>query len=233
MDGNGRWASDRGKPRVFGHQQGAKTLTHIIRSCPKYGITHLTVYAFSPENWQRGALEVNALMRLFQIYLRAYMGELDRENVQIRIIGERSKLPTVLQRMIEKIETKTKNHTRLVVQVALNYGGRDELLHAAETLIARHQNTKTPALPLTQEDLVSALWNPSCPDPDLLIRTGGEMRLSNFMLWQLAYTEFVFLPQYWPDFTADDLGQAIAQFKGRQRRFGRIPTEQNAPESNP
>lgn len=233
MDGNGRWATHKGKPRIFGHQQGAKTLAKIIRACPKYGITHLTVYAFSPENWHRGALEVNALMRLFQIYLRAYMGELDREKVQVRIIGERSKLPNLLQRMIEKIETKTKNHTRLVVQVALNYGGRDELLHAAETLMARHQNTNTQTLPLTQEDLVSALWNPSCPDPDLLIRTGGEMRLSNFMLWQLAYTELVFLPQYWPDFTADDLGQAVAQFQGRQRRFGRIAPEQTPPESNP
>ncbi|MBM3631767.1 MAG: di-trans,poly-cis-decaprenylcistransferase [Alphaproteobacteria bacterium] len=232
MDGNGRWATHRGKPRIFGHQQGAKSLTRIIRSCPEYGITHLTVYAFSPENWHRSALEVNALMRLFQIYLRAYMGELDREKVKVRVIGERSRLPNRLQRMIETIETKTKNHTRLVLQVALNYGGRDELVHAVKTMLARHQDTQTQALPLSQNDLAAALWSNDCPDPDLLIRTGGEMRLSNFMLWQLAYTELVFLPQYWPDFTPDDLGQAIAQFQGRERRFGRIHPEHNGIESN-
>lgn len=223
MDGNGRWASNQGKPRIWGHQQGAKNLTHIIRSCPEYGITHLTVYAFSPENWNRSAHEVSALMRLFQIYIRIYSGELDREKVQVRVIGERCKLPPLLQRMIKKIEEKTKNHHRLVLQVALNYGGRDDMVQATKKLISHHQEHQINPVNLTHEDLCNALWTTSCPDPDLLIRTGGEMRLSNFMLWQLGYTELVFLPQYWPDFTSDDLGKAIAQFQKRERRFGRTP----------
>ena len=229
MDGNGRWAINQGKPRIWGHQQGAKTLIHILRACPEHHITHVTIYAFSPENWNRHADEVHALMRLFQIYLRVYSGELDREKIQLRVIGERSGLPKTLQNRIKKTEEKTKKHQGLVLQVALNYGGRDDMVQATQQIVSRYQDQRLNPAHLTREEVTSALWSESCPDPDLLIRTGGEMRLSNFMLWQLCYTELIFLPQYWPDFTPKDLGQAIAQFHGRQRRFGRIPDEKNPP----
>lgn len=220
MDGNGRWATQRGKPRIWGHKQGAKVLRKILQSCPDYGITHLTAYAFSPENWQRSTTEVQALMGLFQLYLRAYTQELVQEGVRLHVIGNRRPLSPLLQNMIAKAEEKTKHHHRLILQIALNYGGREDALQAAQTLAEQCQSLQRDPKTLTHADMAGALWTRHCPDPDLLIRTGGELRLSNYMLWQLSYTELLFLPQYWPDFTPEHLEQAVANFRLRQRRFG-------------
>jgi undecaprenyl diphosphate synthase len=223
MDGNGRWATNQGKPRLWGHKQGAKVLKGIIRCCPNYGITHLTAYAFSPENWKRGPGEVGGLMSLFQIYLRAYTQELNQEGVRLCIIGDIAPLPPVLRRLIARAQDITQYNNRLILQIALNYGGRDDLIQATQHLVARYQAEKLDPATITRADIEELLWTKSCPDPDLLIRTGGEMRLSNYMLWQLCYTELLFLPEYWPDFTPEHLEKAVHQFRSRQRRFGGLP----------
>ena len=220
MDGNGRWAKQQGKPRIWGHKQGAKVLRSIIRACPDHGITHLSVYAFSPENWHRSPAEVSGLMTLFQVYLRAYTQELDQEGVRLCVVGNLAPLSKKLQSLIQHAQEKTHHHRRLVLQIGLNYGGREDLLHATQHLIAQRQDPSLPRKPIAHEQISQALWTKGCPDPDLLIRTGGEMRLSNYMLWQLCYTELLFLPQYWPDFTIQHLADAVAQYHSRQRRFG-------------
>jgi undecaprenyl diphosphate synthase len=223
MDGNGRWATEQGKPRLWGHKQGAKVLKNIIRACPDHGITHLSVYAFSPENWQRSPAEVTGLMTLFQVYLRAHTQELHQEGVRLCVVGNLAPLPKKLQHLIQIAQEKTKNNTRLVLQIGLNYGGREDLVQAAKNLLARHQSQTLDSTQITHEHISQALWTYGCPDPDLLIRTGGEMRLSNYMLWQLCYTELLFLPEYWPDFTKDHLAKSVAHYHSRQRRFGGIP----------
>ncbi len=223
MDGNGRWATQQGKPRIWGHKQGAKVLKNIIRACPDNGITHLSVYAFSPENWHRSPTEVSGLMTLFQVYLRAHTQELDQEGVRLCVVGNLDPLPKKLQSLIQHAQEKTKHNQRLVLQIGLNYGGRQDLLQATQQLLAQRQETPLAGTPITHDQMDQALWTKGCPDPDLLIRTGGEMRLSNYMLWQLCYTELLFLPQYWPDFTPEHLAKAVAQYHSRQRRFGRTP----------
>jgi len=223
MDGNGRWAESMGKPRILGHKYGAKSLKNIIRACPKYGITHLTVYAFSTENWTRSTTEVQGLMLLFQWYLEKYTHKMHQEGIQLRIIGNSESLNPVLQEQIRIAEEKTQNNTRLVLQIALNYGGQDDLLQATQHLIAQYQSLNMDPKTLTKQDLAEALWTKECPDPDLLIRTGGEVRLSNYMMWQLSYTELMFLSEYWPDFTPQHLERCVTQFRSRKRRFGGTP----------
>lgn len=225
MDGNGRWAQQQNKNRLMGHREGARTLKKIVQACPSSGVRYLTVFAFSSENWKRPAEEINGLMQLLEFYLRQETSELHREGVCLRIIGQRNHLPLHIQHLIDQTETLTKDNTRLGLQIALSYGGRDELVHAAQQ-IARHvqQNELTPDA-ITPAVFEQYLYTYPWPDPDLLIRTGGELRISNYLLWQLSYTEFIFCPEYWPAYTPEKFQQAIAQYQMRCRRFGGLGFE--------
>jgi undecaprenyl diphosphate synthase len=222
MDGNGRWAKNQGKNRLWGHQKGAVALKEIVRSCPKEGVRYLTVYAFSSENWKRDSFEVNGLMKLFARYLRTETADLHKEGVCLRVIGNRDRLPPSLVKLIEHAETLTQNNTLLGLQVAINYGGQDELVHAARTLAQMACDQKIRPQDITHRHIEHTLWTHPWPHPDLLIRTGGEMRLSNYLLWQLSYTELLFMPQCWPEFTPHDLSLAIAHYTKRHRQFGAI-----------
>lgn len=223
MDGNGRWAQRQGKNRLWGHQKGATTLKEIVRACPKEGVRYLTVYAFSSENWKRESFEVNGLMKLFAKYLRSETQELHKEGVCLRIIGNRNRLSPSLVKLIEHAEALTQHNTRLGLQVAIDYGGRDEVVHAARTLAQMACDKHILPHEITHHHIEQSLWTSSWPDPDLMIRTAGEMRLSNFLLWQLSYTELLFVPQCWPEFTAQDLSSAVSSYNQRHRKFGAVP----------
>ncbi len=223
MDGNGRWAQRRGLPRMEGHRVGANTLKEIVKACPSLGIRYLTVYAFSSENWKRSQEEVSGLMRLFELYLRSQTSDLHKEGAQLKIIGDKSKLSPKIQKLIHHAETLTENNSRFGLQVALNYGGKDELVQAAQSAASYIISQGLSPKDMTPELLETYLWTYPWPDPDFLIRTGGEVRLSNYLPWQLAYTEFLFLPQCWPDFKVDDFKQALEVYRERKRQFGGTP----------
>lgn len=222
MDGNGRWAAARGKPRWWGHRKGAQVVERVLRVCQNHNVTHLTVYAFSPENWGRDPIEVQSLMQLFRWYLTKRLHLLCSERIRLRVVGDLGVLSTSLQHAICSAEKATQDFNDLVFTVCLNYGGREELVQAVRNVVACYQKTGKDAQSIAADDIQRHLWTSSLPDPDLLIRTGGEVRLSNFMLWQLRYTEFLFLPMLWPDFTPQDFGQAIATYQQRHRRFGQV-----------
>lgn len=222
MDGNGRWAQRHGKNRILGHRAGAKVLKQIVRACPTYEIKFLTVYAFSTDNWKRDAVEVKGLMKLFEFYLQNETLELKQEGVCIKVIGSRSKLSPSLIKLIEWAENLTENNTRLVLQVAIDYGGREDILHAVQKLALLVKNDILNPDEITAEHITKALYTYPCPDPDLLIRTGGEVRLSNYLLWQLSYTELIFSVKYWPDFTVQDFESCVLLYKKRDRRFGNV-----------
>ena len=220
MDGNRRWAKAKGKPASFGHKEGAKTLEKIIRYANKIGIGYVTVYAFSTENWKRTEEEVKALMFLFQSYLNDYAKRADSENIKLKFIGDRTALSDSMQQLMKTCEEKTKNNTGVNFNIALNYGGRDELITAIKSIAAK---VKTGSLNIEQidEQVVSDnLYTKTQPDPDLLIRTSGEQRLSNFLPWQLVYSEFLFVDKNWPDFSEEDLDSAIEEYQKRTRKFG-------------
>lgn len=223
MDGNGRWAQRRGLPRMEGHRAGARALKEIVRACPSLGIRYLTVYAFSSENWKRSQEEVAGLMRLFEIYLRSQTSDLHKEGAQLRIIGDKKKLSPKLQKLIHQAESLTEDNSVFGLQVALNYGGKDELIHAAQSVASHIMAHGLSPHDITPELFEKHLWTYPWPDPQFLIRTGGEIRLSNYLPWQLSYTEFLFLPQCWPDFKVDDLKQALDIYRSRQRQFGGTP----------
>jgi len=210
MDGNGRWATARGLPRVAGHRAGAEALRRAVETAPKLGIRTLTVYAFSSDNWRRPRTEVSALMKLFHNYLRRERDECIEKGVCVSVIGRRDRLPAMLLPCIEDIEKATACGQRLHLRLAVDYSSRDAILIAARKLKSR----------ATREDLSRALGG---PDVDLLIRTGGEQRLSDFLLWEAAYAELVFTPVMWPDFGASDLAAAVGEFHARERRFGTVP----------
>ncbi|MBB4285600.1 isoprenyl transferase [Roseospira goensis] len=223
MDGNGRWALARGLPRTAGHRKGAEAVRACVRGAVRLGVTHLTLFGFSSENWRRPADEVSALMGLLRLYLRNELAELDDEGVRLRVIGERDRLSGDIVRLIEDAEARTADNRRLELTVALNYGGRAELARAARRLAtAAAEGTLDPAR-IDEDTLAGALYAPDLPDPDVLIRTSGEQRLSNFLLWQLAYAEMVFLDIAWPDFTEEHLAAALADYRSRHRRFGAVP----------
>jgi undecaprenyl diphosphate synthase len=209
MDGNARWAEARGLPVLEGHRQGAKTLKQIVKDSVKLGITELTVYAFSTENWQRPRDEVDGLMAMFAELIDSETPELDEQGVRMRFIGRRAEVSERLQERMNWAEAETASNTRMVLYVAFNYGGRAEILDAA----ARFEGG-------SEEDFQKLLYAPEMNDPDLLIRTSGEIRTSNFLLWQCAYSELVFTEKLWPDFTEDDLRAALDEFEARGRRFG-------------
>lgn len=220
MDGNGRWAKNRGWPRLVGHRRGAERVKQIVRACPDLGVRWLTVYAFSTENWKRSAEEVLGLMGIFARYIEKEADALSAEGVRMRFIGERSRLEPRLQKLMAGIEAKTAPNSRLNLTVAINYGGRDELARAAAQLARDYAAGKIDADALNEGALAARLDTAGLPDPDLVIRTSGETRTSNFLPWQSAYSEYEFTPTLWPDFTIDELARILQRFGGRDRRFG-------------
>ena len=222
MDGNGRWAKSRGLPRSMGHKAGVNALRETVRNAADFGISYLTLYAFSSENWTRPAGEVADLMGLLKLFIRRDLAELHEANVRIRIIGEREGLPADIRRLLDDSEKLTKDNSKLNLVIAFNYGSRDEIVRAAKKLCAEVEEGRMAASAMDAEAFAERLDTAFMPDPELLIRTSGEMRLSNFLLWQAAYAEFVFLPCLWPDFNRAQFADAIEIFATRQRRFGGV-----------
>ncbi len=222
MDGNGRWAKKRSLPRSAGHKAGADSLKKIVTACNKMGIGYITVYAFSTENWSRPKSEVDFLMDLLLGYLRDAENTLSGENVRIRAIGSRKELSEEIREQIIKTEEFTSKNTGIVMNIALNYGSREELTTAVRKIAADAKSGKISEDDITPALISSQLYTENQPDPDLLIRTSGEIRLSNFMLWQLAYSEMYFTDKLWPDFSVADLEEAILEYQRRNRRFGGV-----------
>ena len=222
MDGNGRWAKRRGLPRSAGHQAGADTLKKIVTECNKMGIKYITVYAFSTENWKRPKDEVDFLMNLLLSYLRDSERTLAKENVVIRAIGGRDALSEEIREQIKKTEKFTENNTGIVMNIALNYGSREELTNAARSLAKKVKNGEIDAESIDEDMISSELYTGGQPDPDLIIRTSNELRLSNFLMWQSAYSELYFTKTLWPDFSVGDLYGAIREYQLRNRRYGGV-----------
>ncbi|MBQ3105059.1 MAG: isoprenyl transferase [Lachnospiraceae bacterium] len=225
LDGNGRWAKSKGMPRNYGHIQGAKTVEVICEEAYKMGISYLTVYAFSTENWNRPREEVDALMKLLRNYLKTCLKTAAKNNMCVRILGEKGRLDADIRERIEELEAATAENTGLHFQIALNYGGRDELTRAMERMAAKVSAGELHAHEITEELIGSYLDTAGIPDPDLLIRTCGELRLSNFLLWQVAYTEFYVTDVAWPDFSKEELEKAIEAYNHRDRRYGLVKEE--------
>lgn len=222
MDGNGRWANARGLPRTAGHKAGVEATRRAVRAAGEMDVGYLTLFAFSSENWKRPETEVRELMRLLRIYLRAETADLHKDNVRLRVIGDRTMLAKDTCALIEQAEALTEKNDGLQLTIALNYGGRDELAYAAHGLIKDYKNKDyCPDIEEVESRFKSFLMTKDLPDPDLVIRTSGEHRISNFLLWQCAYSEFVFMDVLWPDFDQNYLKQAIEEYSGRERRFGR------------
>jgi undecaprenyl diphosphate synthase len=220
MDGNGRWAQGKGLPRTVGHREGAEALRRAVRAAADLGIEYLTVFGFSSENWKRPAAEVTDLMGLLRLYLRREIEEIDRNGVRLRVIGEREKLSADINKLIEAAEERTAGNRRLNLTVALSYGGRAEIVRAAQNLAHAAQAGELAPADIDEEAFRGRLFTADIPDPDLVVRTSGEKRISNFLLWQCAYSEFVFMDKLWPDFAGEDLQLAIAEFGSRKRRYG-------------
>lgn len=222
LDGNGRWAKSKGMPRNYGHVQGAKTVEVICEEAYRMGIQYLTVYAFSTENWNRPEDEVSALMGLLRNYMKTCLKTAAKNNMCVRVIGEKSRLDEDIRKRIGELEEATKENTGLHFQIGINYGGRDEIIRAAKKLAVQVREGALQPEDITQEWFDGMLDTAGIPDPDLLIRTCGEQRISNFLLWQLAYTEFYFTPVAWPDFTKEELEKAVAAYNKRDRRYGLV-----------
>ena len=220
MDGNGRWATKRALPRKAGHKAGAEALEKIIYAAKDMGLEHLTVYAFSTENWKRSEEEVGAIMDLLRMYLKNYFKKFLNDNVRMDVIGDISRLDKDIQEAILEIEEISKEKTGLSVHIALNYGGRDEIRRAVAKIAADVAEGKLNAADVTEDTITNALDTAGTPDPELLIRTSGEERISNFLLWQIAYSEFYFSEMLWPDFNKTELQKAIYYYQNRERRFG-------------
>lgn len=220
MDGNGRWAAQRGKLRAIGHQAGLKTVRKIVNSASKKGISALTLYAFSSENWSRPATEVSALMALFIYALNREINSLHKNNIQLRVIGDVSRFNEQLQLLIQKAQQRTKHNTGLVLTVAANYGGRWDIIEATKKVIGQIEKNQLSLDKLDETLFTQYISLSDLPEIDLVIRTGGEYRISNFLLWQIAYAEFYFTETLWPDFSETEFRQAITAFQSRERRFG-------------
>ncbi|MBM2576657.1 di-trans,poly-cis-decaprenylcistransferase [Jannaschia sp. Os4] len=220
MDGNGRWAQQRGRPRLLGHRAGGKRLRQVVEACPGLGVEYLTVFAFSTENWKRTQIEVAGLMKLFRQHLESEAKGLEEAGVCVRFIGDRVRLEPVLQRLMAELEARTAHNTRLNLTIAINYGGRDEVARATKRLARDVAAGKLSPEEITDETLPRYLDTHVLPDPDLVIRTSGEARISNFLLWQSAYSEYEFVDTLWPDFTPDTFAEILGRFGSRSRRFG-------------
>jgi|SRR5690606_21744738 len=217
MDGNGRWATKRFMPRVAGHVKGVEAVRGVVEACARQGVEYVTFFAFSSENWRRPADEVSTLMRLFVTALEREVAKMHANGIRLRIVGDLSRFDDKLQKLILNAERKTEVNTRLTVTICANYGGRWDIMQAVNRMLAAHPGVTD----FSEEELAPYLSMAYAPEPDLFIRTGGEERISNFLLWQLAYTELYFTDTHWPDFDADALAQAIASYQQRERRFGR------------
>jgi len=222
MDGNGRWAKSRGLPRIAGHRRGADAVRKVIRSAGELGVPVLTLFAFSTENWTRPADEVNDLMGLLRHYLRHELEELGRNGAKLRVIGDRDGLAKDIQKDISDAEARTRTNTRIDVNICINYGARDEILRATRNLARKVAAGEVAADKIDEASFERELLTAGVPDPDLLIRTSGEQRISNFLLWQCAYAELVFVDTLWPDFGKEHLEKAIAEFRKRERRYGGV-----------
>ena len=220
MDGNGRWAKARGLRRIAGHQQGAEAVRRTVKHCRELGVSYLTIYAFSSENWKRSPTEVDDLMGLMRLYLRRELDELVDAGVRMRFIGDRHRLPDDIIALVNQAEQRTRTSSGLTLTVALNYGGRREIVEAAQRLASAAAAGRLDPDDIDEKTFADQLATNGLPEPDLLIRTSGEQRISNFLLWQLAYTELVFIPAMWPDFTKQHLEDAINEFHRRERRYG-------------
>ena len=222
MDGNGRWAKERGLPRVMGHRQGVIAIEAIVEACSQLGVKYLTIYAFSTENWKRPQEEVSALMKLLVEFAQSKLERLCENNVRVQVLGDMEQLAPTPQKALDRLIKKTQNNTGLVLNMAINYGGRWEIIRAIQNLAVDVQQGKLQPRTIDETTFQRYLTTSDQPDPDLLIRTSGEERLSNFLLWQLAYAELYFTDVYWPDFKEVDLIQAISDFQKRSRRFGGV-----------
>ena len=220
MDGNRRWARKQGKNASYGHKEGAKTLEKIVRYANKIGLKYITVYAFSTENWKRAEEEVSALMMLLQNYLDDYSKRADTENIRVKILGDITALSSGMQKSILRCMERTKDNTGVTFNIALNYGGRDEIVKAVKKIAEDVKEGKIDINNINEEMISNNLYTAGMPDPDLLIRTSGELRLSNFLPWQVVYSEFLFVDKNWPDFTEEDLDNAIIEYQKRTRKFG-------------
>ena len=223
MDGNGRWATLRGRPRLFGHQEGARRVREIVEACPDCGVEYLTIFAFSTENWKRTQAEVAGLMTLFRRYITKEARNLRAENVRVRFIGDRLKLDKKLRSLMDELEALTEHCTGVNLTIALNYGGRDEVARATQRLAQDVADGKLCPTQVNEETLPRYLDTCVLPDPDLVIRTSGEARISNFLLWQSAYSEYEFIETLWPDFSAEEFAELTGNFGSRERRFGAVP----------
>ena len=220
MDGNRRWARERGLDIRQGHKKGAETLEKIVRYANKIGIKHISVYAFSTENWKRTEEEVGALMLLFQNYLDDYSKRADTENIKVKILGNIHGLSDRMQKSIEKCMERTKDNTGITFNILLNYGGRDEIVKGVQKIAEKVKNNELKVEDINEEIISNSLYTAGQPDPDIMIRTSGELRLSNFLLWQIAYSEFIFIDKNWPDFSEEDIDEAIKVYQKRNKRMG-------------
>lgn len=220
MDGNRRWAKEHNLPTAMGHKKGVESLKTAVKSCHKFGVKYLTVYAFSTENWNRDKAEVDYLMELFALTIKNEFKELHENNVVLNFIGDLSRLSPKLQKIFADSVEKTKNNTGVNLQIAINYGSRNELVNATKKVAQKVAAGEISAEEISEEMISRELYTSDIPDPDLLIRTGGEMRISNYLLWQIAYAEFLVTTRYWPEFDEISLGEAILEFNNRQRRYG-------------
>jgi len=227
MDGNGRWAKSKGMPRVFGHKNGVTAVREICEAAAEIGIEHLTLYAFSTENWNRPAIEVNALMSLLVETIKAEVKTLNDNNIKLNTIGDISHLPEKSKNALEKAINDTANNDRMTLHLALNYSARWEITQATKSIAEKVKNNIIQPEDITQEVFASHLNTHNIPDPELLIRTSGEYRISNYLLWQIAYAELYFTPVFWPDFRKANLYEALIDFQGRERRFGKISEQVN------
>ncbi|MEM7545332.1 MAG: polyprenyl diphosphate synthase [Pseudomonadota bacterium] len=222
MDGNGRWAERRGLPRLAGHRRGMEALRAIVEACPDFGVEVLTLYAFSTENWKRSVEEVAGLMNLFRLYMRREAADLERRGAKVIFIGDRQGLAPDIQKMMTGLERRTADNDKLTLVIALNYGGRAEITAAAQRLAARAASGEIAPEAIDEAAVTQEMGTADLPDPDLVIRTSGEQRISNFLLWQLAYAEFLFVDELWPDFDRDAFARALASYGVRDRRFGAV-----------
>ena len=227
MDGNGRWAQQRHMPRIVGHQKGVDAVRKVVEECSHLGIRHLTLYAFSSENWGRPADEVSALMGLLAKYLKGELENLLQNRIRLHVIGETSRLPGHIRKTLDETIEKTRNNESMTLTLALSYGSRDEILRACRSLVTKAKEGALDVSAIDEASFEQELYSAGIPDPDLLIRTSGEMRISNFLLWQMAYTELYFTDVYWPDFSKEELHKALEVYGHRQRRFGLTSEQTN------
>ena len=226
LDGNGRWAKSKGMPRNYGHAQGSKNVEKICETAYKMGVKYLTVYAFSTENWNRPQSEVDTLMNLLRNYMKTCLKTAEKNRMRVRVLGDITRLDSDIQKRILELEEASKNNDGLNFQIAINYGSRDEMIRAMKKMMKDCEEGKMSVDDISEEKFETYLDTHGIPDPDLLIRTSGELRLSNYLLWQLAYTEFYFTDVLWPDFSKEELEKAIMQYNNRDRRYGKIKEEQ-------